>query len=79
MSDASQVLTTTQDGVLTVTLNQPARFNALSGAMLHELAAGMEIVAEGWRTGPAATMLVFTLEFAKAISLPVRTLRQLHP
>jgi 2-(1,2-epoxy-1,2-dihydrophenyl)acetyl-CoA isomerase len=41
MSEASQVLTTTQDGVLTVTLNQPARFNALSGALLHELAAAL--------------------------------------
>src|SRR5437870_3287821 len=41
MSDASQVLTTTQDGVLTVTLNQPARFNALSGGLLHELAAAL--------------------------------------
>jgi SAM-dependent methyltransferase len=38
---------------------------------LRLLAAGLEVVAEGWRTGPAATMLVFTLEFAKGL-LPWR-------
>src|SRR6201996_3478430 len=32
---------------------------------LRELCGGVDVVAEGWRTGPAATMLVFTLEFAK--------------
>jgi 2-(1,2-epoxy-1,2-dihydrophenyl)acetyl-CoA isomerase len=41
MPEASQVLTDTQDGVQTITLNQPARFNALSGAMLKELAAAL--------------------------------------
>ncbi len=39
MPEPSQVLTGTHDRVLTVTLNQPARFNALSSAMLHELSA----------------------------------------
>jgi SAM-dependent methyltransferase len=35
---------------------------------LKELSGGsLEAVAEGWRTGPAATMLVFTLEFAKLL------------
>ena len=34
---------------------------------LKELAAGMEFVAGGWRTGPAATMLVMTIEFAKCL------------
>jgi len=34
---------------------------------LRELAGGLEFVAEGWRTGPAATMLVFALEFGKGI------------
>src|SRR5947207_6133157 len=35
---------------------------------LKELNGGaLEVVAEGWRTGPAATMLVFTLEFAKLL------------
>lgn len=38
---------------------------------LRQLACGLEVVAEGWRTGPAATMLVFTLEFGKAL-LPWR-------
>src|ERR1700674_3550808 len=41
MPEGSQVLTATHAGVLTVTLNQPARFNALSGAMLQELAAAL--------------------------------------
>jgi len=35
------------------------------------LAGGLEVVAEGWRTGPAATLLVMTLEFAKGL-LPWR-------
>ena len=34
---------------------------------LKELAIGLEAVAEGWRTGPTATMLVFTLEYAKLL------------
>lgn len=34
---------------------------------LKELAAGMEVVDAGWRTGPTATLLVFTLEYAKAL------------
>ena len=38
---------------------------------LKELAIGLEAVAEGWRTGPTATMLVFTLEYAKLL-LPWR-------
>jgi 2-(1,2-epoxy-1,2-dihydrophenyl)acetyl-CoA isomerase len=33
----NQVLTDVQDGVETITLNQPAKFNALSNAMLQEL------------------------------------------
>ncbi len=41
MPEPSQVLTATQDGVLTITLNQPARFNALSDAMLHDFAAAL--------------------------------------
>ncbi len=31
------------------------------------LSGGMEPVAEGWRTGPTATILVFTIEYAKLI------------
>ncbi|MDR3702121.1 MAG: class I SAM-dependent methyltransferase [Candidatus Sulfopaludibacter sp.] len=38
---------------------------------LKELAAGLEPVAEGWRTGPTATLLVFTIEYAKLV-LPFR-------
>lgn len=34
---------------------------------LRLLAGGLTVVAGGWRTGPAATMLVFTLEFAKML------------
>jgi SAM-dependent methyltransferase len=43
---------------------------------LKELARGMEVVAEGWRTGPAATLLIFTIEFWKAL-LPWRWWRGL--
>ena len=38
---------------------------------LKELSAGMSVVAEGWRTGPAATLLVVVVEFAKGL-LPWR-------
>ena len=38
---------------------------------LKQLACGMEVVAEGWRTGPAASFLVVTIEFAKGL-LPWR-------
>jgi SAM-dependent methyltransferase len=38
---------------------------------LKELAGGMAVVAEGWRTGPAATLLVTVIEFAKGL-LPWR-------
>jgi SAM-dependent methyltransferase len=38
---------------------------------LKELAVGMDIVAGGWRTGPTATLLVFSLEYAKLL-LPWR-------
>ncbi len=43
---------------------------------LKELARGMEVVAEGWRTGPAATLLLFTIEFWKGL-LPWRWWRGL--
>ncbi len=38
---------------------------------LRELAGPMEVVAAGWRTGPTATLLVFTIEYAKLL-LPWR-------
>jgi SAM-dependent methyltransferase len=34
---------------------------------LKEIAGGLEVVSEGWRTGPTATMLVFGLEYAKLL------------
>lgn len=41
---------------------------------LKELAGPLEVVAEGWRTGPTATMLVFFYEYAKLL-LPWRIWR----
>jgi SAM-dependent methyltransferase len=41
---------------------------------LKELAAEMDVVAAGWRTGPTATALVFTLEYVKLL-LPWRAWR----
>jgi len=32
---------------------------------LKAIAPGLEVVAEGWRTGPTATMLVFAIEWVK--------------
>jgi len=49
----------------------PKDFRRFTPEGLRELAKGMEVVAEGWRTGPAATVLVFGLEFAKGL-LPWR-------
>src|SRR5262249_56478341 len=34
---------------------------------LKQLAPGMKIAAEGWRTGPAATILVMSIEFVKGL------------
>jgi SAM-dependent methyltransferase len=41
---------------------------------LKELAGPMEVVAEGWRTGPTATLLVFAIEYVKLL-LPFRAWR----
>ena len=38
---------------------------------MKELACGFEVVAEGLRTGPTATLLVFVIEYAKLL-LPFR-------
>ena len=43
---------------------------------LKQLARGLQPVAEGWRTGPTATILVFTLEYVKLL-LPWRAWRVL--
>jgi len=41
---------------------------------LKELAGPMEVVAEGWRTGPTATLLVVVIEYVKLL-LPFRAWR----
>jgi len=41
---------------------------------LKQMTGGLEVVAEGWRTGPTATLLVFVLEYAKLL-LPWRAWR----
>jgi len=41
---------------------------------LKEIRGGLEVAAEGWRTGPTATMLVFVLEYTKLL-LPWRAWR----
>lgn len=43
---------------------------------LKQMSQGLEVVAEGWRTGPTATMLVFFLEYVK-LWLPWRAWRVL--
>ena len=43
---------------------------------LRELAGGLEVVAAGWRTGPTATILVFTIEYVKLL-FPWRPWRML--
>ncbi|HTS60840.1 MAG TPA: methyltransferase domain-containing protein [Candidatus Acidoferrales bacterium] len=45
----------------------PRDFRRFTPEGLRQLACGFEVAAEGWRTGPAATMLVFALEFAKGL------------
>jgi SAM-dependent methyltransferase len=42
---------------------------------LKVLGSRMQVVAEGWRTGPTATMLVMTLEYVKML-LPFRAWRR---
>ena len=34
---------------------------------LKEMAGGLTVVAEGWRTGPTATILVFAIEYVKML------------
>jgi SAM-dependent methyltransferase len=43
----------------------PADYRRFTLQGLRELASGLEIVAEGWRTGPTATLLVFVIEYVK--------------
>ena len=42
------------------------------------LCRDLEVVAEGWRSGPAATWLVFTLEFAKSWTTSLLARRMVH-
>ena len=48
-----------------------ARLPPLHADGLKQLVPGLEVVAEGWRTGPTATLLVFTMEYGKGL-LPWR-------
>jgi SAM-dependent methyltransferase len=45
----------------------PRDFQRFTPDDLRELAGDLRIVAEGWRTGPTATVLVFFLEYAKLL------------
>lgn len=46
----------------------PKDFRRFTPDGLKQLAAGMDVIAEGWRTGPAATVLVIGIEFVKGLS-----------
>jgi len=52
----------------------PKDFRRFTLDGLKELAGGMEVVAEGWRTGPTATVLVIGIEYVKLL-LPFRAWR----
>ena len=49
----------------------PGDYHRFTPDGLRQLVPGLEVVAEGWRTGPTATLLVFILEYAKGL-LPWR-------
>ena len=52
----------------------PRDYRRFTADGLKQLAGNLEIVAEGWRTGPTATLLVFILEYLK-VWLPWRPAR----
>jgi len=52
----------------------PKDFRRFTLDGLKELAGGMDVVAEGWRTGPTATVLVIGIEYVKLL-LPFRAWR----
>jgi SAM-dependent methyltransferase len=52
----------------------PRDFRRFTPDGLKQLAGPLQVVAEGWRTGPTATLLVFILEYVK-VWLPWRTAR----
>jgi SAM-dependent methyltransferase len=45
----------------------PNDFRRFTIEGLKELGGGMEVVAEGWRTGPTATLLVIAIEYVKQL------------
>lgn len=52
----------------------PKDFRRFTPDGLRQLAGPLEVVAEGWRTGPTATVLVISIEYAKLL-LPFRAWR----
>lgn len=54
----------------------PGDYHRFTPDGLKALAGGLEVVGEGWRTGPTATLLVFVLEYVK-LWLPWRLWRAL--
>jgi SAM-dependent methyltransferase len=52
----------------------PKDFRRFTLDGLKELAGPLEVVAEGWRTGPTATLLVIAIEYIKPL-LPFRAWR----
>jgi ubiquinone/menaquinone biosynthesis C-methylase UbiE len=54
----------------------PADFRRFTLDGLKQLATSMEVVAEGWRTGPTATLLVIVIEYVKLL-VPCRAWRAL--
>ena len=52
----------------------PKDFRRFTLDGLKGLAGPVEVVAEGWRTGPTATLLVFAIEYVK-LQLPWRVWR----
>lgn len=45
----------------------PSDYRRFTPEGLRSMAGSLEVIETGWRTGPAATMLVFTIEFAKML------------
>jgi SAM-dependent methyltransferase len=45
----------------------PADYRRFTPDGLKLMAGGLEVVAEGWRTGPTATLLVFVIEYGKLL------------
>ncbi len=54
----------------------PRDFRRFTPDGLKQLAGSLEVVGQGWRTGPTATLLIFILEYVKA-GLPWRLARVL--